>query len=207
LLFFTGIAREKLFTFYPENTYLFVCSVTVHGVTINIATPQTFSIEIVNKHILPQTVIFRTTYCSLYCMRRNCSNIVISLNKLMGVYCVDLVTPETYLHHGQNWYCLCIRLICWKTEYEDVSGITFVICGVTSCKLFHKKDKWHHWNKLYYIWIKLTLIAMYKSSFIQIKWEKIQLWKLVCFIMQLKWYSTTTFPNIMRKNKTPKKIS
>ena len=66
MLFFTGIAREKLFTFYPENTYLFVCSVTVHGVTINIATPQTFSIEIVNKHILPQTVIFRTTYCSLF---------------------------------------------------------------------------------------------------------------------------------------------
>jgi hypothetical protein len=47
LLFFTGIAREKLFSFYPENTYLFVCSVTVHGVTIKIATPQTFSIKIV----------------------------------------------------------------------------------------------------------------------------------------------------------------
>jgi hypothetical protein len=79
------------------------------------------------------------------------------------------------------------------------SAVLPLVNGVTSCKLFHKKDKWHHWNKLYYIWIKLTLIAMYKSSFIQIKWEKIQLWKLVCFIMQLKWYSTTTFPNIMRK--------
>jgi hypothetical protein len=69
--------------------------------------------------------------------------------------------------------------------------------GVTSCKLFHKKDKLHNWNKLYYRWTKLTLIAMYKSSFLYIKWNKIQLWKLVCFIMQLKWYSTTTFPNIV----------
>ena len=32
------------------------------------------------------------------------------------------------------------------------------------------------------------------------KVKQIQLWKLVCFIMQLKWYSTTTFPNIMRTN-------
>jgi hypothetical protein len=31
--------------------------------------------------------------------------------------------------------------------------------------------------------------------------------KLICFIMQLKWYSTTTFPNIVEKNRTPKKIS
>jgi hypothetical protein len=82
-----------------------------------------------------------------------------------------------------------------------------LVNGVTSCKLFHTKDKWHNWNKLYYSWIKLTLIAMYKSSFLYIKWNKIQLWKLVCFIMQLKWYSTTTFPNIVGKNRTPKKIS
>jgi hypothetical protein len=62
-----------------------------------------------------------------------------------------------------------------------------LVNGVTSCKLFHKKDKWHNWSKLYYSWIKLTLIAIYKSSFLYIKWNKIQLWKLVCFIMQLKW--------------------
>jgi hypothetical protein len=40
LVFFTGysykIVREKLFSFYPENTYLFVCGVTVNGVTIEI---------------------------------------------------------------------------------------------------------------------------------------------------------------------------
>jgi hypothetical protein len=67
-----------------------------------------------------------------------------------------------------------------------------LVNGVTSCKLFHKKDKWHNWSKLYYSWIKLTLIAIYKSSFLYIKWNKIQLWKLVCFIMQLKWDFTTT---------------
>jgi hypothetical protein len=62
--------------------------------------------------------------------------------------------------------------------------------GVTSCKLFHKKDKWHNWSKLYYSWIKLTLTDNYvcTSSFLYIKWNKIQLWKLVCFIMQLKNY-------------------
>jgi hypothetical protein len=54
-----------------------------------------------------------------------------------------------------------------------------LVNGVTSCKLFHKKDKWHNWNKLYYSWIKLTLITMYKSSFLYIKWNKIQLWKLI----------------------------
>jgi hypothetical protein len=41
-----------------------------------------------------------------------------------------------------------------------------LVNGVTSCKLFHKKDKWHNWSKLYYSWIKLTLITMYKSSFL-----------------------------------------
>ena len=55
-------------------------------------------------------------------------------------------------------------------EHEDVSGVTFVIiCGVTSYSCFIKKDKWHYWNKLYHIWIKLALIAIYKLSFIQIK--------------------------------------
>ena len=89
--------------------------------------------------------------------------------------------------------------------HEDVSGFTFVICGVTSCqwcylcKLFHKKDKWHNWSKLYYSWIKLTLITIYKSSFLNIKWNKLQLWKLVCFIMQLKWDSTATYLNIVKK--------
>ena len=82
-----------------------------------------------------------------------------------------------------------------------------LVNGVTSCKLFHKKDKWHNWSKLYYSWIKLTLITMYKSSFLYIKWNKIQLWKLVCFIMQLKWNSTTTYPNIVKKTSAPKKIS
>ena len=70
-----------------------------------------------------------------------------------------------------------------------VNDVTYL----ASCKLFHKKDKWHNWSKLYYSWIKLTLITMYKSSFLYIKWNKIQLWKLVCFIMQLKWNSATTF--------------
>ena len=74
-----------------------------------------------------------------------------------------------------------------------------LVNGVSSCKLFHKKDKWHNWSKLYYSWIKLTLITMYKSSFLYIKWNKIQLWKLVCFIMQLKCDSTTTYPNIVEK--------
>ena len=76
-----------------------------------------------------------------------------------------------------------------------VNDVTYL----ASCKLFHKKDKWHNWSKLYYSWIKLTLITMYKSSFLYIKWNKIQLWKLVCFIMQLKWDSTTTYPNIVGK--------
>ena len=74
-----------------------------------------------------------------------------------------------------------------------------LVSGVTSCKLLHIKDKWHNWSKLYYSWIKLTLITMYKSSFPYKKWNKIQLWKLVCFIMQLKWDSTTTYPNIVGK--------
>jgi len=74
-----------------------------------------------------------------------------------------------------------------------------LVNGVTSCWLFHKKNKWHNWSKLYYSWIKLTLITMCKSSFLYIKWNKIQLWKLVCFIMQLKWNSTTTYPNIVKK--------
>jgi hypothetical protein len=54
------------------------------------------------------------------------------------------------------------------------------------CKLFHKKDKWHNWSKLYYSWIKLTLITMYKPSFLYIKWNKIQLWKLVCGVTNIK---------------------
>ena len=87
------------------------------------------------------------------------------------------------------------------------SVVLTLVNGVTSCKLFHKKDKWHNWSKLYYSWIKLTLITMYKSSFLYIKWNKIQLWKLVCFIMQLKWNSTTTYPNIVKKTSAPKKIS
>jgi hypothetical protein len=74
-----------------------------------------------------------------------------------------------------------------------------LVNGVTSCKLFHKKDKWHNWSKLYSSWIKLTLITMFKSSFLYIKRNKIQLWKLVCFIMQHKWNSTTTYPNIVKK--------
>jgi hypothetical protein len=74
-----------------------------------------------------------------------------------------------------------------------------LVNGVTSCKLFHKKDKWHNWSKLYYSWIKLTLITIYKSSFLNIKWNKLQLWKLVCFIMQLKWDSTATYLNIVKK--------
>ena len=76
-----------------------------------------------------------------------------------------------------------------------------LVNGVTSCKLFHIKDKWHNWSKLYYSWIKLTLITMYKSSFLYIKWNKIQLWKLVCFIMQLIWDSTTKYPNSVGKKK------
>ena len=80
-----------------------------------------------------------------------------------------------------------------------LSVVLPLVNGVTSCKLFHKKDKWHNWSKLYYSWIKLTLITVYKSSFLYIKWNKIQLWKLVCFIMQLKWNSATTYSNIVRK--------
>jgi hypothetical protein len=41
-----------------------------------------------------------------------------------------------------------------------------IVLPVTSCKLFHKKDRWHNWSKLYYSWIKLILITMYKSSFL-----------------------------------------
>jgi hypothetical protein len=40
-----------------------------------------------------------------------------------------------------------------------------------------------------------------KSSFLHIKWNKIQLWKLVCFIMQLKWDPTTKYPNIVWEKK------
>jgi uncharacterized membrane protein len=58
-----NIIREKLFSLYPENTYLFVCGVVTPQA--NHITPQTFSIQIVNKQILPQTVIFKTKYCSL----------------------------------------------------------------------------------------------------------------------------------------------
>jgi hypothetical protein len=75
------------------------------------------------------------------------------------------------------WLCFFLELNVYI--HEDVPG-------VTSCKLFHKKDnRWHNWSKLYYSWIKLTLITMYKSFFL-LKWNKIQLWKLVCFIMQLR---------------------
>ena len=50
LVFFTGytykIVRKKLFFFYPENTFLWC----YHK---DCVTPQTFSIKIVNKHIIP----------------------------------------------------------------------------------------------------------------------------------------------------------
>jgi hypothetical protein len=36
MIYIYNIVREKLFSFYPENTYLFVCGVTVNGVTIEI---------------------------------------------------------------------------------------------------------------------------------------------------------------------------
>ena len=89
-----------------------------------------------------------------------------------------------------------------------LSVVLPLVNGVTSCKFFHIKDKWHNWSKLYYSWIKFTLITMYKSSFLYIKWNKIQLWKLACFIKQLKWDSTTTYPNIVKKKTSaPKKIS
>ena len=78
-----------------------------------------------------------------------------------------------------------------------------LVNGVTSGKLLHKKDKWHNWSKLYYSWIKLTLITMYKSSFLYIKWNKIQLWKLVCFIMQLKWNSRYCEKKLVLQRKYP----
>jgi hypothetical protein len=36
MIYIYNIVREKLFFFYPENTYLFVCGVTVNGVNIKI---------------------------------------------------------------------------------------------------------------------------------------------------------------------------
>ena len=89
-----------------------------------------------------------------------------------------------------SWRCPWFYFYLWCLPHVN---------GVTSCKLFHKKDKWHNWSKLYSSWIKLTLITMFKSSFLYIKRNKIQLWKLVCFIMQHKWNSTTTYPNIVKK--------
>ena len=79
-----------------------------------------------------------------------------------------------------------------------------LVNGVTSCKLFHKKDKWHNWSKLYYSWIKLTLITMYKSSFLYIKWNKIQLWKLACFIMQHNYISKYCEKKLVLQRKYPK---
>ena len=35
-----------------------------------------------------------------------------------------------------------------------VNDVTYL----ASCKLFHKKDKWHNWSKLYYSWIKSRLV-------------------------------------------------
>ena len=53
-------------------------------------------------------------------MQRNCSNIVIyfkiSFNKLVGVYCLDLVTPGTYLHNTMDKTD--IVHACWKTKYR-----------------------------------------------------------------------------------------
>ena len=112
------------------------------------------------------------------------------------------------LSSGVTFCHLVLPLVIWC--YLLSSGVTScqlvlpLVNDVTPCILFHKKDKWHNWSKLYYSWIKLTLITMYKSSFLYIKWNKIQLWKLV---MQLKWNSTTTYPNIVKKTSAPKKIS
>jgi hypothetical protein len=93
--------------------------------------------------------------------------------------------------------------------FMKMSLVLLLLSVVLPRKLFHTitKDKWHNWSKLYYSRIKLTLITMYKSSFLYIKWSKMQLWKLVCFIMQLKLNSATTYPNIVKKNSAPKKIS
>jgi hypothetical protein len=38
------MVRKKLFSFYTENTYLYVCGVTVHGVTIKLRFKDTATI-------------------------------------------------------------------------------------------------------------------------------------------------------------------
>ena len=64
----------------------------------------------------------------------------------MGVYCLDLVTPGTYLHntvnktdivHALNQYVEKLNIVLKTLNvyiHEDVPGVTFVICGVTSCQ-------------------------------------------------------------------------
>ena len=78
----------------------------------------------------------------------------------MGVYCLDLVTPGTYLHntmdktdivHALYQYVEKLNIVLKtfkKTTkigcvfflelnvyiHEDVPGVTFVVCGVTSCQ-------------------------------------------------------------------------
>jgi hypothetical protein len=48
--------------------------------------------------------------------------------------------------------------------FMKMSLVLPLVNGVTSCKLFHKKDKWHNWSKLYYSWIKLTILFYFCSS-------------------------------------------
>jgi hypothetical protein len=67
-------------------------------------------------------------------------------------------------------------------QYTPISSLTFMkmflvllllsvvlplVNGVTSCKLVHKKDKWHNWSTLYYSWIKLTLMFSVQYSVFQ----------------------------------------
>jgi hypothetical protein len=46
------------------------------------------------------------------------------------------------------------------------SEVLRLVNGVTSCKLFHKKDIWHNWNKWYYRWIKLPTLGKQRVNFI-----------------------------------------
>jgi hypothetical protein len=77
------------------------------------------------------------------------------------IWCYLLSSGVTFCH-------LVLPLVIWC--YLLSSGVTScqlvlpLVNDVTPCILFHKKDKWHNWSKLYYSWIKLTLITMYKSS-------------------------------------------
>ena len=69
-------------------------------------TPQTFSIKIVNKHIIPQIVIFRTKYCSLtyaiFFFKHRHLLITYSLRSWWEYTVLDLVTPGTYLHNTMD---------------------------------------------------------------------------------------------------------